>query len=128
MNLKAIAACALLGTAFSLQINEYGFTQKSMQLMGNSFGLPGFNQTFDYVVIGGGTAGNTLAARLAADPAGHSVALVEAGTFYQQANGNRTSVPLYDVWSDFPFSKTDMMIDYDLETTPQAVRPYMLQM
>ena len=35
-------------------------------------------QTFDYVVVGGGTAGCTLAARLSEDP-GVTVALVEAG-------------------------------------------------
>lgn len=56
-------------------------------LYSNSFGVPGINATYDYVVIGGGTAGLTIAARLAEDP-DVSVAVVEAGGFYQQDNGN----------------------------------------
>ena len=32
-----------------------------------SFGDPGVNATFDYVVVGGGTAGLTVASRLAED-------------------------------------------------------------
>ena len=32
---------------------------------GSSFGIPGKNATFDYIVIGGGNAGLTIAARLA---------------------------------------------------------------
>ena len=49
--------------------------------------MPGTNATYDYVVIGGGTAGLTIAARLAEDP-DVSVAVIEAGGFYQQDNGN----------------------------------------
>ncbi|KAJ5937553.1 Dehydrogenase patE [Penicillium verhagenii] len=40
-----------------------------------------FNATFDYVVVGGGTAGITLAARLV--EYGFRVALVEAGGYYE---------------------------------------------
>lgn len=36
------------------------------------------SQTFDYVIIGGGTAGLVLAARLSEDPGVH-VAVLEAG-------------------------------------------------
>ena len=56
-------------------------------LYSNSFGVPGLNATYDYVVIGGGTGGLTIAARLAEDP-NVSVAVIEAGGFYQQENGN----------------------------------------
>lgn len=56
-------------------------------LYSNSFGVPGVNATYDYVVIGGGTAGLTIAARLAED-SDLSVAVIEAGGFYQQDNGN----------------------------------------
>ena len=35
-------------------------------------------QTFDYVIVGGGTAGCVLAARLSEDPK-HRVCLIEAG-------------------------------------------------
>lgn len=56
-------------------------------LYSNSFGVPGVNATYDYIVIGGGTAGLTIAARLAED-SDVSVAVIEAGGFYQQDNGN----------------------------------------
>ena len=37
--------------------------------------------SFDYVVVGGGTAGNAMGVRLA--EAGFSVAIIEAGIFYE---------------------------------------------
>ena len=40
------------------------------------------SNSYDYVIVGGGTAGLTMAARLSEDPA-ISVAVIEAGTFYQ---------------------------------------------
>lgn len=42
---------------------------------------PGTDTAFDYVVVGGGTAGITIAARLAEHD--YSVALVEAGGIYE---------------------------------------------
>ncbi|KAH8700036.1 putative glucose-methanol-choline oxidoreductase [Phaeosphaeriaceae sp. PMI808] len=64
----------------------------SLGLLGSYFGVPGQNATFDYVVIGGGTAGLTLANRLSAK---FSVAVIEAGDFYEFANGNNSQVPAY---------------------------------
>ena len=54
---------------------------EARRLLGSSFGLPG-NNTFDYIVIGGGTAGLVVATRLAEDPS-KSVAVIEAGSFYE---------------------------------------------
>ena len=39
-----------------------------------------FDATFDYVIVGGGTAGLTIANRLSEDP-DVQVAVIEAGTF-----------------------------------------------
>ncbi|KAK7932504.1 hypothetical protein PG985_003216 [Apiospora marii] len=61
----------------------------------SSFGVPGRNRTFDYVVVGGGTAGLTLATRLVEQKAG-TVAVVEAGTFYEISNGNLSQLPAND--------------------------------
>jgi choline dehydrogenase len=44
-------------------------------------GILGGDQTFDYVVIGGGTAGAAMGVRLA--EAGNTVAIIEAGGFYE---------------------------------------------
>ncbi|GME26134.1 BetA, Choline dehydrogenase and related flavoprotein [Neofusicoccum parvum] len=49
--------------------------------LGALAGAAGLEATYDYVVVGGGTAGNAIGTRLAA--AGHSVAIVEAGGHYQ---------------------------------------------
>ncbi|TQN68702.1 Dehydrogenase patE [Colletotrichum shisoi] len=62
------------------------------RLFSSAFGYPGRNASYDYVVVGGGTAGLTLAARLAAASA--SVAVVEAGGFYEVENANNSVVPL----------------------------------
>lgn len=67
----------------------------SKPLFSSAFGYAGINATYDYVVVGGGTAGLTLAARLA--EASHSVAVVEAGSFYETTNGNNSVVPLLDL-------------------------------
>ncbi|KAG4035135.1 hypothetical protein MFRU_002g04790 [Monilinia fructicola] len=48
----------------------------------------------DYVVIGGGTAGLTVATRLA-EPGHLTVCVIEAGGFYEQDAGNKSSVPGY---------------------------------
>lgn len=61
------------------------------RLFSSAFGYPGVNASYDYVIIGGGTAGLTLAARLAPH---HSVAVIEAGSLYETTNGNNSVVPL----------------------------------
>lgn len=61
-------------------------------IWGNNFGIPGQNATYDYVVVGGGTAGLALAARLAEDTS-LTVAVIEAGGFYEEDFGNNSVVP-----------------------------------
>lgn len=50
---------------------------------------------FDYVIVGGGTAGLTLAARLSEDPS-TSVAVIEAGTYYSISDPLLASTPAGD--------------------------------
>ncbi|KAL2163802.1 hypothetical protein VTH06DRAFT_5861 [Thermothelomyces fergusii] len=52
-------------------------------------------RVFDYVVVGGGPGGLTIANRLSEDPS-VSVAVVEAGTFIRDVVGNLSDVPGYD--------------------------------
>jgi choline dehydrogenase len=90
-------------------------------ILGSSFGVPGNNATFDYIVVGGGTAGLTLATRLVEQQAG-SVAVIEAGGFYEIDNGNISQVPASD-GTYTGRSKTDWqpLVDWGYITTPQAV-------
>ncbi|QDS75323.1 hypothetical protein FKW77_001781 [Venturia effusa] len=98
----------------------------ALQLFENSFGIPGVNASYDYIVIGGGTAGNTIAARLAQNSS-ISVAIIEAGGFYQIENGNGSVIPglsrLQSVSADV--NDTQPLIDWGFATTPQAnLLPY----
>jgi hypothetical protein len=61
-------------------------------LFSSSFGVPGREATYDYIVVGGGNAGLTLATRLVEQGVG-SVAVIEAGTFYELSTGNISDVP-----------------------------------
>ncbi|KAI1299043.1 putative glucose-methanol-choline oxidoreductase [Xylaria venustula] len=87
---------------------------------GSSFGIPGDNATYDYVIVGGGTAGLTLATRLIEQSAG-SVAIVEAGSFYEISNGNLSQIPGNDVAFSWK-SPHDWqpLVDWGYVTTPQA--------
>ncbi|KAI6408869.1 hypothetical protein MCOR20_005236 [Pyricularia oryzae] len=80
----------------------------------------GGSPQFDYVIVGGGTAGLALANRLSAD-ASISVAVVEAGTYYEVTQPLIASTPAGDtlfVGSD-P-SDTNPLVDWDFVTEPQA--------
>ncbi|KAH8880922.1 alcohol oxidase [Thozetella sp. PMI_491] len=87
----------------------------------SSFGIPNQDATYDYVVIGGGTAGNTIASLLARDK-DISIAVVEAGGFAWEDMGNQTVIPAY-CWrfeEFFNLNKTNPSVDFDLNTEPQA--------
>ncbi|PBP21841.1 hypothetical protein BUE80_DR007345 [Diplocarpon rosae] len=93
---------------------------RANQPRGNSFGIPGVNETYDYIVVGGGTAGITLAARLAEDSRNFSVAIIEAGGFYEFENGNLTEIPGYNGWSTHIDETRPSLVEWDIETTPQV--------
>ena len=79
------------------------------------------NNKFDYVIVGGGNAGLTVASRLSEE---HSVrvAVVEAGDFYETTSGNFSSIPANDVYYNGKDPKdTNPLLDWDFTTTPQAV-------
>lgn len=89
---------------------------------GDNFGGPGRNATFDYIIVGGGTAGLTIAYRLAEDGR-NTVAVVEAGGFYEIENGNTSVVPAYNQEYNYitPDSQWDApLVDWGFLTEPQA--------
>ncbi|KAI0157182.1 oxidoreductase [Hypoxylon sp. FL1284] len=106
-----------VSTTTGATVNKQGVTE----LYGNKFGRPGYNDTFDYVIIGGGNAGATIAARLALDPANYSVAVIETGDFYELTDGNRTQVPGLNFIDSvfFPNGDGPTAVLYAMETEPQ---------
>lgn len=99
---------------------NYGNPKLPARLSGSSFGVPG-PQTFDYVIIGGGTAGLALASRLSENP-NWTVAVVEAGGFYETDNGNVSQVPLFaSIGSDKTAANYNPLVDWGFMTEPQTV-------
>ncbi|KAI0148810.1 glucose-methanol-choline oxidoreductase [Xylariaceae sp. FL1272] len=110
----AVAAALLSGPVLGQ------FFGSSGRLLGSSFPTPGDNATYDYVIVGGGTAGLAVAARLVEQHAG-TVAVVEAGTFYEFSNSNNTQLPGGDgAFTGKGVTDWQPMIDWGYETTPQA--------
>lgn len=96
-----------------------GLAQQKPPLLSSAFGVPGLNASFDYVIVGGGTAGLTLAARLAEN---FTVAVIEAGGFYETDNGNLSVIPgdaIQFVGADV--NDFQPLIDWGFATTPQPV-------
>lgn len=90
-------------------------------VLGSAFGLPGANATFDYVVAGGGTGGLAIATRLAEDPS-VSVAVIEAGGFYEIDNGILSVTPGYATfYTGADPTNYQPLVDWGFHTVPQAV-------
>ncbi|KAL9098099.1 MAG: hypothetical protein Q9187_009729, partial [Circinaria calcarea] len=93
---------------------------QARSLLGSSFGIPGNNATFEYVIVGGGTAGLTLATRLAEQQEGR-VAVIEAGGFYEVGNGNISQVPASDgTYAGKAQDDWQPLVDWGYITAPQA--------
>lgn len=100
-------------------------TIEGLGLIGSHFGRPGLNASFDYVVVGGGTAGLTLATRLA-QSGKFSIAVIEAGGLYEMDNGNISSIPgdsLFFTGAD-PVERNPL-VDWETFTVPQPVKHIM---
>ncbi|KAI0390314.1 hypothetical protein F5Y17DRAFT_71379 [Xylariaceae sp. FL0594] len=103
--LLAPALVAAAGQTHARKVNDQpnsllqDWADQLRNLTASSYGsltpLYGVPKTFEYVVVGAGTAGTALAVRLA--QSGASVALVEAGQYYDFTNPLISSTPGLDV-------------------------------
>lgn len=115
-SLCLLSAATAVSAQLDLNLFEHG---QRGPLLGSFFGIPGTNATFDYVVVGGGNAGLTIASRLALNKS-VSVAVVEAGGFYEVDNNNLTLIPgsaTYFTGSDA--NNFQPLIDWAFDTVPQ---------
>lgn len=114
------AALLAIPLAHLSEADDFSFNQQEpvgKPLVSSFFGVPA-NATYDYVVVGAGTAGLALASRLS--EAGISVAVVEAGGFYEIDNGNLSVVPGYTTfYTGTDPSNFQPLIDWGISTTPQ---------
>ena len=80
-------------------------------------------KAYDYIVVGGGTAGLAIAARLA-EGSSNSIAVIEAGGFYEQDNGNFSVIPGFcTVFAGTAPDDFNPLVDWGLVTEPQKVSP-----
>lgn len=92
------------------------FTKSLLPLLALSSRIYGYStgkiqdQTFDYVIVGGGTAGVPVGTRLAA--AGYKVAILEAGGFYEDSEPILATTPAFDF-------QPNAANDWAFETEPQ---------
>ncbi|KAK8039492.1 hypothetical protein PG993_007903 [Apiospora rasikravindrae] len=120
LNHVGLGAVLLVASVTEVHAAPTHHSIRARQLLGSSFGVPGDDRAFDYVVVGGGTAGLTIATRLVEQQAG-TVAVVEAGTFYELSNGNLSEVPATDgAFTGKAADDWQPMIDWGYQTTPQA--------
>ena len=109
---KAVRAAVVASLASSIQ---------AIPLIGSSFGIPGDPVSYDYLVVGGGNAGLAIATRLVQQNAG-TVAVIEAGSFYEISAGNISQVPASDgYWAGSDVNDWQPLIDWGYHTTPQIV-------
>jgi len=113
---------SILGLAYVHAVPLQSRSQSSNGLFGSNFGLPQY-ATYDYVVVGGGNAGLTIAARLAQDR-NLTVAVIEAGSFYEIENGNISQIPAYDTRGAGKAHNDTNRVDWGFTTAPQQVCLY----
>lgn len=102
-------------SAISSIFQGNGLVQASLGTLRGFFGQ---DQEFDYVVIGGGTAGNAIGYRLA--EAGFKVAIVEAGTVFELSKPGFSTIPGFDVlFVGSGEYEAISAADWKFETAPQ---------
>ncbi|KAI1805627.1 putative GMC oxidoreductase [Daldinia bambusicola] len=116
----ARTACAVVALATIAQGKPLDNHIQARRLLGSSFGMPGDDATYDYVVVGGGNAGLAVATRLVEQKAG-TVAVIEAGSFFEIDNSNLSQIPAQAAaFAGKGEHDWQPLIDWGYQTTPQA--------
>ncbi|WFD31636.1 hypothetical protein MSPP1_002675 [Malassezia sp. CBS 17886] len=108
----SLAALAVAYGVSALQIPNGTFHHSKRQVVGNGWDLDG--KSYDYVIIGGGTAGLALANRLSADDS-NTVAVIEAGNSGYDDN-EKFTVPAANLYD----SSVGTQYDWQWRTTRQS--------
>ena len=118
MHFRPFSICLTSGLLAEATVNQFSSPGR---LTGTSFGVSNRNATYDYVIIGGGLAGSVIAARLV-ENSNASVAVVEAGNFYEYTNGNYSQIPFWSEQGAGSSLSTDNVpgVDWSLLTEPQV--------
>lgn len=106
-----------LGFPSSQPHHKHQKREDAASYLGSLLGTVEVSASFDYVIVGGGTAGLALANRLAADGV-TTVAVVEAGTLYEVADYFATA-PGADVLG-VGSAETVPTVDWGYFTEPQS--------
>ncbi|KAF6804273.1 versicolorin b synthase [Colletotrichum sojae] len=116
-----VIAISALGFANAAPADDEAHTHaEHKRQLGSSAGDLGKDAAFDYVIIGGGTAGLVMANRLSAQ-SGVTVAVVEAGTFYQITNPIIGNTPAGDtLFAGSSPLDTNPLVDWNFVTQPQS--------
>lgn len=112
----ADAVTSPLFDAIKPLLNGDGLIEGTLGAIGGTLGE---EQEFDYLVAGGGTAGNVMGVRLA--EAGYKVAIIEAGGFYEIDKPVLSTAP-FGATLGTGSSMLDSVptTDWVFQTTPQA--------
>lgn len=93
MRFSALFGVVFASVSWGLPVNE---ERQLSGLLGSLFGGIGTERTFDYIIVGGGTAGLTIAKRLAENRA-VTVAVIEAGGVWKVTDPLIAEAPGGDV-------------------------------
>ncbi|KUL82148.1 hypothetical protein ZTR_10701 [Talaromyces verruculosus] len=108
-------------TAIDVVPLTYQESITGLNSIGSPFCTPTIDASFDYVVVGGGTAGLTIATRLA-QAGKYSITVIEAGTFPELVDSNYGSIPADAAYFLGANPETNnLMIDWGMHT--QATSP-----
>ncbi|KAJ5674268.1 choline dehydrogenase [Penicillium macrosclerotiorum] len=88
-------------------------------VLGTVSSLVGAEPTYDYVIVGGGTAGSTLGSRLS--ESGFKVAIIEKGVFHEISEPILSTTPgAYEAVIGTNPQNTNHAVDWGIVTTPQS--------